>query len=76
MGRPFLWDERCQESFDELKRALATAPVLGMPNEYDEFILDTDASGEAIGAVLSQVQERREIVIAYASRRLSSAEWE
>ena len=38
------------------------------------MILDTDASDEAIGAGLSQVQDGREKVIAYASRRLNSAE--
>ena len=38
------------------------------------FILDTDASGTAIGAVLSQVQDGEERVLAYGSRCLSSME--
>jgi hypothetical protein len=38
------------------------------------FILDTDASGHAIGAVLSQVQEDQERVVAYFSRTLNHAE--
>lgn len=39
-----------------------------------EFILDTDASNEAIGAVLSQKQDGREVVICYGSRVLSNSE--
>jgi transposase InsO family protein len=73
-NKTFKWTNRCQQSFDDLKVALTSAPVLGMPNETDPFVLDTDASDEAIGAVLSQVQEAKETVIAYASRRLSQAE--
>jgi hypothetical protein len=73
-GKIFEWSESCQESFEWLKDALTMAPVLGMPNERDTFLLDTDASDEAIGAVLSQLQDGREVVIAYASRRLSQAE--
>jgi hypothetical protein len=45
-----------------------------MPNEVNLFLLDNDASDEAIGAVLSQIQGGREIVIAYASCRLSRSE--
>ena len=38
------------------------------------MIVDTDCSGEALGAVLSQVQEDREVVLAYLSKCLNSAE--
>src|SRR5260221_14351271 len=45
-----------------------------MPADEGEYRLDTDASNFAIGAVLSQVQDGEEKVIAYASRMLNTAE--
>jgi LDH2 family malate/lactate/ureidoglycolate dehydrogenase len=58
-----------------LKTRLITAPVLAYPQaEGSEFILDTDASDYAIGAVLSQVQDGKERVIAYGSRCLDKPE--
>ena len=45
-----------------------------MPTDTDDFILDTDACDHTIGAVLSQVQDGMERVIAYASRTLDKRE--
>ena len=45
-----------------------------MPTDLDKYILDTDASDTAIGAVLSQIQGGEERLIAYASRTYSRAE--
>jgi transposase InsO family protein/predicted aspartyl protease len=70
----FVWDESCQKSFDALKQCLISAPTLAMPNDVDSFVLDTDASAWAIGAVLSQNQEGIEKPVAYASRKLSKQE--
>ena len=63
-----------EESFMKLKQALTTAPVLAFPTKNDQFILDTDASHDAIGCVLSQRQGGKEKVIAYASKKLSQSE--
>ena len=68
----FQWTECYQTAFEELKSALTS--VLEMPNDVDSFIVDTDASNDSVGAVLSQIQNGQEVVIAYASRRLSQAE--
>jgi len=46
-------------------------PVLELPTESDQFILDTDASQESIGAVLSVLREGRECVVDYAGRTLN-----
>jgi transposase InsO family protein len=70
----FIWNEDCQHSFEALKEALTTAPVLGYPRQEGQMILDTDASGQAVGAVLSQIQDGREVVLAYMSKSLTPAE--
>ena len=68
---PFEWDSHCQTAFEELKRCLCTSPILAYPQQDGEFILDTDASDVGIGGVLSQIQDGKERVIAYISKRLS-----
>ena len=68
------WSGIHEEAFNSLKLSLTTAPVLAYPNEKDQFILDTDASNFGIGAVLSQLQNGVEHVIAYASKKLSKSE--
>ena len=70
----FKWTVECQQAFEELKRRLVSAPILAMPQDEGEYRLDTDASNEAIGAVLSQVQEGQERVVAYGSRLLRPQE--
>jgi len=72
-NKRFVWTEECQTSFQTLKRLLTTAPHLAMPNGVNIFILDMDASQYAIGGVLSQVQNRLERPVAYASRKSSKA---
>ena len=71
---PFVWTPVCQEAFERLKTYLTTAPILAHPTAQDTFILDTDASNLAIGAVLSQRQGDQEKVIAYGSKALSKEE--
>ena len=63
----FEWGESQQAAFETLREALVRAPILAYPNATDDFILDTDASGTAIGAELIQVQGSEERVISYGS---------
>ena len=72
-NQKFVWTEKCQHAFERLKEALVTAPVLAYPTREGKFVLDTDASATAIGAVLSQIQDGEEKVIAYESCALSSS---
>ena len=69
-GIAFAWTDRQQVAFDTLKSCLLNAPILGFPTEDGRFILDMDASLYAVGGVLNQLQEDREVVIVYASRSL------
>lgn len=70
----FEWTDDCQISFMTLKRALTAAPILAYPTRNDKFILDTDASNFGVGAVLSQIQDGEEKVIAYGSKTLSRSQ--
>lgn len=72
--QPFVFDSECVKSFNDLKHALTSTPVLVYPNFNEPFLLTTDASGFAIGAVLSQGPIGKDLPIAYASRTLCQAE--
>lgn len=71
---PYSWGEEEQKAFDTLKKALTTAPVLRLPDPTQPFILHTDASNYAIGAVISQEDQEGERPIAFTSRKLLPAE--
>ncbi|GBM95633.1 Retrovirus-related Pol polyprotein from transposon 412 [Araneus ventricosus] len=70
----FNWTEECEKSFNSLKQSLITSPVLTYPRTDKEFILDTDASNEGIGDVLSQKIGNEGCVIAYFSKSLGKPE--
>lgn len=73
-GRQVHWSPECQASFESLKTSLTQAPVLAYADYSHPFIVYTDASNQGLGAVLAQVQEGKERVIAYASRSLHPSE--
>ncbi|GAU45204.1 hypothetical protein TSUD_139090 [Trifolium subterraneum] len=62
----FVWDEKCEKSFQELKRKLTTAPMLILPDEKESFVVYCDASKLGLGGVLMQKGK----FVAYASRQL------
>jgi hypothetical protein len=66
----FVWSEKCQANFEELKKRLTTAPVLILPDLSKSFSIYCDASHLGIGCVL--MQEGR--VMAYALRQLRKHE--
>ena len=63
---PFVWSDECEESFQNLKTLLTTAPILTLSVEGKNFIVYCHASYSDLGAML--MQERN--LIAYASRQL------
>lgn len=70
----FYWGPKEVEAFNNLRKALTSDPVLGMYDESYPTEIHTDASGYGIGAVLVQIQNDVEKVIAYASRTLTKPE--
>ena len=70
----FHWNCDCQRAFGDLKRAITASEVMAYPLNDGEFVLDMDACDTAIGAVLSQVRNGEEKVVAYASWILNKAE--
>ena len=74
-GACFLWTADCEAAFESLRSKLLTTPVLAYPNFDKDFILETDASKQGLGAILSQYQTDNQLhPVAYASRSVSSAE--
>ena len=72
---PFLWTPSCQKAFSELKALLTNSSLLVFPDFTKPFVLETDASGAGLGAVLAQTQEDGSTrPIAYASRSLQPHE--
>ena len=62
-------------AFDHLKAACLQAPILSFPDFNKPFLLETDASGRGLGAVLSQKQADGQYhPIAYASRVMNETE--
>ncbi|KAA3670312.1 uncharacterized protein DEA37_0003635, partial [Paragonimus westermani] len=73
----FVWSAECHAAFNTLKDKLSSPPILAFLDfspSAGPFILDTDASNLAIGAVLSQKSANGEVVIVYACRRLDKRE--
>ena len=70
----FVCEKECQESFEELKSHLTTAPIVRAPNWQLPFEVMCDASDLAIGAVLGQREDGKPHVVYYASKTLNEAE--
>ena len=73
-GVPVEPNECRLKAFNDLKTFLTTAPVLAMPTDEGQFVLDVDASGVGCGACLQQWQDGKLCVLEYASRTFNKAE--
>ena len=72
-GRPFIWKDKQQKAFDEIRSRLLNPPVLSMPDKRARFLLYLDAGKFAIGSALYQVQNGKPKLIANARRRMPKA---
>ena len=72
--KTFVWAEKQEIAFTKLRDALCSKPILQFPDFTRPFVITTDASGYAIGGVLSQGEIGKDLPIAYTSRLLNNAE--
>ena len=69
------WGRQEQTAFEALKKHVTSEPILAQPNLAAQFVLEVDASGYAVGAVLLQSKEDGKLhPIEYYSSTLNEAE--
>ena len=72
---PWSWGNPQQQAFTDLKRQVTEEPILAHPDPTKQYVLEVDASGYALGAVLSQKGDDGKLhPISYYSRTLTAAE--
>ncbi|CAI7787612.1 unnamed protein product [Closterium sp. NIES-53] len=71
---PFKWDTPHQQAMEQLQTALTTTPVLILPDPEKDYVVEADASDQAVGAVLMQDHGNGLQPIAYLSKKLHGAE--
>ena len=72
--KAFDWTEREQKAFEVLKEAITSAPILISPDTTKNYVVTTDASGFATGAVLQQDHGKGLQPIAFMSHKMNAAE--
>ena len=68
---PFEFDDACLKSFNILKKALISAPIIQPPDWSLPFEIMCDASDYAVRAVLGKTKDKKHHAIAYASKTLT-----
>jgi len=73
---PFIWTAVEQEAFEIVRDKLKNAPFMQYPNDTGVFTLETDASTQSIGFILTQARSEGENgIVACGGRSLSGAEF-
>ena len=74
-GVSFIWDDTCQQAFEEIKRYLMQPPVLTASVSGKPFLIDVWATDHSLGALLAQNNDQEhEQAIYYLSRTMIRAE--
>ncbi|KAG6438864.1 hypothetical protein O3G_MSEX000284, partial [Manduca sexta] len=73
-NQQWTWSAEQENAFQELKTRLTTAPVLRQADETKPYVIKSDASNYALGAVLVQGEGEDEHPVEYASRLMTPAE--
>ena len=68
------WNDVMYDEFCYLQNILCDVPSLTLPTIQDDFIVQTDASGRGVGAILSVTRGGQELPVAYFSRKLKPRE--
>ncbi|CAI7912080.1 unnamed protein product [Closterium sp. NIES-54] len=71
---PFKWEDVHQQAMEQLKTALTSAPVLILPDPEKDYVIEVDASDQAVGAVLMQDRGKGLQPITYLCKKLHGAE--
>ena len=69
-GRSFIWEQKQQVVFEEIKKRLQKPHILHLPDNKGRFHLYSDTCKYATGSALYQMQNGKPLLIAYASKRL------
>ena len=69
-GKKFQWTKECEKSFRQLKQLLTSAPIMGIIDLNDYFVVCIDACKEGLGGVLIQ----NGFVICFESKKLKEHE--
>ncbi|MCO5559121.1 hypothetical protein L7F22_012713 [Adiantum nelumboides] len=70
----YIWTSECEASFQALKNAVSTKPIMRQPIWNIRFHVHVDALGMAMGAILAQPDGKADYPMHFASRRFSKAE--
>ena len=71
---PFVWGTEQEQAFSYMKKALTSSPVLQFPDFSLPFYIQSDASDKGFGAILGQMRNGSEVVVAYASKAIGSSQ--